>query len=131
MKYLLPITILGVLMITSVLFLMHWSADRPTQSQTEAQHVVEDPPSAPVLSTPASEPGVSDVQREPAEPSGTLRTESDLCLLEPYEEWKDIPPCDAFSTGYYYDGAACRAMTLGCFGVFPFETLEECRLECE
>ena len=69
---------------------------------------------------------------EPVEVSGTLRMGEDLCLLEPYEELVgDIPPCDAITVGYYYDGDVCKQKTLGCYGVFPFETLEECQVKCE
>ena len=58
---------------------------------------------------------------------------NELCYEKPYEEVPsmEIPPCDAITTGYYYDGEKCLGKSLGCYGVFPFETLEDCQSICE
>ena len=54
---------------------------------------------------------------------------SDRCNLVP-----DAGPCYAMLTKYYYDKEAkqCKPFTYGgCDGVVPFETLEECKNECQ
>ncbi|HEU5292974.1 MAG TPA: BPTI/Kunitz domain-containing protein [Cyclobacteriaceae bacterium] len=54
--------------------------------------------------------------------------QSDRCNLEP-----DTGPCYAIFTKYYYDKEArkCKPFSYGgCYGVVPFDTLEECKNRC-
>ena len=78
-----------------------------------------------------------------SEKSASATTTPTLTLTEPFEDlpsvcfgtpYEDIPdnriPCDAITKGYYFDGNECAQATLGCYGVFPFSSLDECHKEC-
>lgn len=55
--------------------------------------------------------------------------ETNKCNLEP-----ETGPCKALITKYYYDkkDKKCKEFSWGgCGGVVPFETLEECKKQCD
>lgn len=54
---------------------------------------------------------------------------ADRCNLEP-----DAGPCEALIPKYYYDkeDKKCKQFNWGgCDGIIPFETLEECKKQCD
>jgi hypothetical protein len=58
----------------------------------------------------------------------TLLSLSENCNLEP-----ETGPCKALITKYYFDKVEkkCKPFTWGgCYGVVPFQTLEECKNNC-
>ena len=58
-----------------------------------------------------------------------VQNPSNPCKQKPYE--KPGGMCDMITQGYYFDGKECQYAYRGCYGVFPFETLEECKNVCE